>query len=103
MKARHVVGFVGASLLSLAAVDASAGNTTAVNSSAVVLMAASGNEGRLDGEMKRRGPGFEQSDVTTLVKDGKQYVVMVTMQSMDEKSGYGPWQCSCSSYELQAV
>ncbi len=106
MKARHVVGFVGASLLTLVAADATAGNTapgTAVNSSAVVLMAGSGNEGRLDGEMKRRGPGFEQTDVTTITKDGKQFVVLVTMQSMDEKSGYGPWQCSCSSYELQAV
>ncbi len=105
MKSRHVVGIVGASLLTLVAADASAGATapqnTAVNSSAVVLQAGGGNEGRLDGEMRLRGPGFEQTDVVTLNKDGKQFVVLVTMQSMTGE--YGPWQCACSSYEMQAV
>ncbi len=108
MKTRHVVGFVGASLLSFVAVDASAGNTgtdpgkKVLNSSAVVLQIGAGNEGRLDGEMKRRGPGHEQADVVTINKDGKQFVVVVEMKSFDDASGYGPWQCTCSSFELQA-
>jgi MYXO-CTERM domain-containing protein len=99
MKTRHVVGFVGASLLSFVALDASAGNTP-VNSSAVVLQVGAGNEGRLDGEMKNRSPGHEQADVLTINKDGKQFVVMVEMLGMDEKTGYAPWQCACSSFEL---
>jgi MYXO-CTERM domain-containing protein len=103
MKTRHVVGFVGASLLSFLAVDAQAGSTDPVNSSAVVVQVGGGNEGRVDGEMRLMGPGFEQTDVVTLQKDGKQFLVLVTMQSMDDKSGYYPWQCSCSSFELQAV
>jgi len=104
MNTRHVVGLIGASLLSLVAVDASAGSTDPSNatfSSALVIQVQGGNDGRLDGEMKRRGPGAEQPVLTTLTKNGKQYVVEVHMQSMTEASGYGPWQCSCSSYEMQ--
>src|SRR5262245_49485120 len=101
MKTRHVVGLIGAAVLCIAA-DASAADPTAVTRAAAVLQAGLGNEGRLDGEMRLRGPGFEQTVLTSIVKDGKQYVVLITMQSFDQKSGYDPWQCSCSSYELQA-
>jgi MYXO-CTERM domain-containing protein len=101
MKTRHVVGLVGAAVLCIAADANAADPTAAVSRAAAVMMAGDGNMGRLDGEMRLRGPGFEQTDVVSLQKDGKQYVVLVTMQSFDQQSGYGPWQCSCSSYELQ--
>ncbi len=101
MKTRHVIGFIGASILTLVAADATAADTAVVSRAAAVLQAGTGNEGRLDGEMRLRGPGFEQTDVVNVQKDGKQYLVLVTMQSFDQKSGYGPWQCACSSYEMQ--
>ena len=80
MKSHHLLGFLGAcSALALA------GDALATPSA--VMQIGNGNMGRLDGEMRLRGPGFEQTDVVTLNKDGKQYVVLVTMQSMDE-AGY---------------
>jgi MYXO-CTERM domain-containing protein len=102
MKMRHVVGFVGAACLTAFASHSSADTTTAVARAAAVLQVGDGNQGRLDGEMRERGPGFEQTDVITLNKDGKQYIVLLTMQSMDETTGYAPWQCACSSFEMQA-
>lgn len=73
------------------------GQTVKQSSAAQVTLVASGaKRGRLDGDVKLRYPGFEQ---TTLVYT-KGHVVMITMESVKEPNR-GPVQCSCSSYELR--
>jgi MYXO-CTERM domain-containing protein len=73
-------------------------NPQAVTQSAQVLSVASGaKRGRIDGEMRLRYPGFEQSTVAFT----KNHLVVVTMEAVQEP-GKAPVQCSCSSYEMQA-
>lgn len=62
----------------------------------VTLVASGAKRGRIDGEMKFRYPGFEQ----TTVVNTKGHIVMITMEAVQEK-GKSPVQCSCSSYELR--
>jgi MYXO-CTERM domain-containing protein len=47
--------------------------------------------------LENAGPGVEQPAVTTLTKNGKQYVVTIWMSSMVEND---PNQCKCSSIAL---
>ncbi|CAN5924220.1 hypothetical protein BH11MYX4_BH11MYX4_58850 [soil metagenome] len=69
-----------------------------ITTAASVLNVASGaKRGRLDGEMKFRYPGFEQ----TTVAFSKNHIVLITMEAVLEK-GKAPVQCSCSSYEMRA-
>jgi MYXO-CTERM domain-containing protein len=63
----------------------------------VVNVASGATRGRLDGDMRLRYPGFEQ----TTVVNTNNHIVLVTMEAVQEP-GIGPVQCSCSSYELQA-
>ena len=89
------------------AADSLAADTTApqatpdrVSARAQVLTVGTGNEGRMDGEMKRRYPGFEQSTAAAV----GDHLVVVTMKATvrDEKLGtYGPVQLACSSWQLQ--
>lgn len=114
MKAR-VLGLIGGGvLLSLAApADADQATTTqapqavaASTSAAVLEVVSDGNLGRQDGEEKRRTPGTEQSQVKVVVKDGKQYLVVVYMAGIDkdkDPEGRGPYSIECTSYEMQAT
>lgn len=68
----------------------------AQSNAAQVIIAGDGNRGRLDGEMRLRYPGFEQSTVV----HSKGHVVVITMEAVD-KPGSAPVQCSCSSYKLR--
>src|SRR5688500_1355593 len=67
--------------------------------SPTVLELARGFGGPQDEE---GGAGNEQSTVATVVKDGKTYIVTVYMSS-DVVSGDRPWQCKCSSVELDPM
>ena len=107
MRSRHTLSVVLGSALMLAGIDASAdpnaaapkapGETVQATQSAQVLSVASGaKRGRIDGEMKLRYPGFEQSTVAFT----KNHIVVVTMEAVQEP-GKAPVQCSCSSYEMQ--
>ncbi len=81
-----------------AAADVATGDAITPTAAAQVINVASGAaRGRLDGEMRLRYPGFEQ---TTVVYT-KNHLVMVTMEAVHEPNR--PYvQCSCSSYELRA-
>lgn len=107
MRTRHIaLGILAGSAVFAPAILSSAQTAPAVaperiSARAQVLQIGSGNDGRLDGEMKRRYPGFEQSTVTAV----GDHIVVVTMRSMvtDAKAGtYGPNQLACSSWQLQA-
>jgi MYXO-CTERM domain-containing protein len=92
----------GSAVLALA--SQAAGDTAPAQApltrAAAVLQVGDGNQGKLDGEMRLRGPGFEQTTVVNLQNNGNSYIVLITMQSFDDPSGFWPWQCSCSSYQL---
>jgi hypothetical protein len=82
----------------VAADVATGGDVISVTAAAQVLNVASGAaRGRLDGEVRLRYPGFEQ---TTVVYT-KNHLVLVTMEAVREPNK-APVQCSCSSYELRA-
>jgi hypothetical protein len=95
MRARHhATSFLGILAAAFAA-------TVATTSSAMptsVMAIGGGNEGRLDGDMRERGPGFEQTSMVNVVQNGTSYIVLITMQSVTD--GNSPWQCSCASYQL---
>lgn len=85
---------------SLAADTAPQATPDRVSARAQVLTVGTGNEGRMDGEMRRRYPGFEQSTAAAV----GDHLVVVTMKATvrDEKLGtYGPVQLACSSWQLQ--
>jgi hypothetical protein len=51
---------------------------------------------------KDGGAGNEQIDVTTFIKDGKQYLVSIYMSSnVEEKDS--PWQCKCTSTLMDSI
>ena len=52
--------------------------------------------------IEQGGAGNEQPTVTTLSRDGKQYVVTIFMSS-DVDFWEFPWQCKCTSVELSAT
>lgn len=64
-----------------------------------VLELAGGYGGPMDDE---GGAGNEQATVATVVREGKTYLVTVYMSS-DVSSGDRPWQCKCSSVELDPI
>lgn len=53
-------------------------------------------------EDERGGAGNEQPSVAVVEKDGKRFVVSIYMSS-DVSSGDRPWQCKCSSVELDPL
>lgn len=63
--------------------------------SAQVIRATQGNAGRLDGDVKFRYPGFEQTELVYT----KNHIVMITMEAVNER-GKAPVQCSCMAYEM---
>jgi MYXO-CTERM domain-containing protein len=65
-------------------------------SAAQVILIGNGNRGRMDGDMRARYPGFEQ---TTIVQS-RNHIVAITMEAVQEPN-QGPVQCSCTSYQLQ--
>src|SRR5690349_15967312 len=106
MRTRHALGFALGTTLALSTSLTFADSTPvpaitdAVPQSAaaqVTLVATGAKRGRIDGEMKLRYPGFEQSTVV----HSKNHLVIVTMEAVHERDK-GPVQCSCSSYELRA-
>ena len=106
MRSRNTLSVVFGSALMLTATTVLADTAPSPNvtqqptitQSAQVLSVASGaKRGRVDGEMKLRYPGFEQSTVVYT----KNHLVVVTMEAVQEQ-GKAPVQCSCSSYEMQA-
>lgn len=91
-------GFTLALLSTTAFADVLGKDSTTLTSAATVISVASGaNRGRIDGEMKFRYPGFEQTTVVL----SKNHLVLITMEAVAEK-GKAPVQCSCSSYEMRA-
>jgi MYXO-CTERM domain-containing protein len=107
MKTRTALGFAMVSVLALMSSSVLADTTSPdpnaagvvlkPSNAAQVLMVGSGaKRGRIDGDMRLRYPGFEQ---TTLVYT-KGHIVLITMESVHEPNR-GPVQCSCSSYELR--
>ncbi len=105
MRSRNTLSVVFGSALMLTATTVLADTaptpavtaTPSITQSAQVLSVASGaKRGRIDGEMRLRYPGFEQSTVVY----SKNHLVVVTMESVQEQ-GKAPVQCSCSSYEMQ--
>lgn len=111
MRTRHPMSVVFGSALLLAAAPALADTSAPAvpadpsqpvvappSAAAQVLNVASGaKRGRIDGEMKLRYPGFEQSTVVL----SKGHLVIVTMEAVQEPNS-APVQCSCSSYEMRA-
>lgn len=108
MRSRYALGFGIATVLAFAAPGANAQQApnsgaqlqqspTQSNSARVLQVANGVKRGRIDGEMRLRYPGFEQSTVVY----SKGHVVVITMEAVDEPN-LGPVQCSCSSYELRA-
>jgi hypothetical protein len=100
MRTRHALGIGIASTFALSSLtsfaDVAAPDTTQQSSAAQVVMVASGaKRGRVDGDMRLRYPGFEQTTVVAT----KNRIVMITMEAVQEP-GKAPVQCSCSSYEL---
>jgi MYXO-CTERM domain-containing protein len=72
--------------------------TQLTTTAAQVLQVASGaTRGRLDGEIRLRYPGFEQ----TTVVHSRGHIVLVTMEAVREP-GMAPVQGACSSYKLRA-
>src|SRR5262245_47300849 len=59
-------------------------------------------EGKGGFKFEQGGAGNEQPTVTTLARDGKQYVVTIFM-SADVDFWEIPWQCKCTSVELSAT
>ena len=100
MRNRHVLGMIGATVVLSLAASASADVPTQVDQpisrAAQVITVADGNRGRMDGEMRLRYPGFEQ---TTVEAVGNHFV-MVSMEAVQEPNK-APVQCTCFSYELQ--
>lgn len=108
MRTRHTMSVVFGSALLLAVTPALADTVNPdlpatpvpdaqLSGAAQVINVASGaKRGRIDGEMRLRYPGFEQSTVVF----SKGHLVVVTMEAVQEK-GSAPVQCSCSSYELR--
>jgi MYXO-CTERM domain-containing protein len=105
MRSRHTMSVVfgcalmltGTTVLADTAPGTEVAVTPSVTQSAQVLSVASGaKRGRIDGEMRLRYPGFEQSTVAYT----KNHLVVVTMEAVQEP-GKAPVQCSCSSYEMQ--
>ena len=96
----HALGLVVVSTLVVTATTAFADvanpDQSAVltpSSAAQVLTVGSGaKRGRIDGEMRLRYPGFEQSTVVNT----KGHLVVITMEAVQEP-GKAPVQCSCSS------
>ena len=111
MRTRHTMSVVFGSALLLAAAPALADTAAPAvpanpsmpvvappSAAAQVLNVASGaKRGRIDGEMRLRYPGFEQSTVVL----SKGHLVVVTMEAVQEPNS-APVQCSCSSYEMRA-
>lgn len=103
MRTRHALGIALGSTALLSSVFAFADTATPTSeipqsSAAQVTMVASGAKlGRVDGEMRLRYPGTEQ----TTVAISNNHLVLITMEAVQEP-GRGPVQCSCSSYELRA-
>lgn len=106
MRTRHALGF--AALVSTIGLTTSFGfadtnvdpqveKVKQSNAAQVTLVASGAKRGRIDGDMRLRYPGFEQ---TTIVAS-KGHLVLITMESVQEPNR-GPVQCSCSSYELRA-
>ncbi|MBS2019386.1 MAG: hypothetical protein JST00_41370 [Deltaproteobacteria bacterium] len=100
---RTALGLTIASMLVLSSTVAFADTAAAPDqqnilqsNAAQVITAGDGNRGRLDGEMRLRYPGFEQSTVVY----SKGHVVVITMEAV-HKQGSSPVQCSCSSYKLR--
>jgi len=107
MKNRHALGMSFASMIVLstsvvfadtATPTGAAPDLTQTQSAAaqVISVASGANRGRIDGEMRLRYPGFEQSTVV----HSKGHIVVITMEAVAEK-GKAPVQCSCSSYKLR--
>lgn len=101
MRTRHALGTAIVSMLALSSAFASADTATVTQTpqsaaAQVTLVGSGAKRGRIDGEMRLRYPGFEQ---TTLVVS-KNHIVMITMEAVQEQ-GRAPVQCSCSSYELR--
>jgi hypothetical protein len=67
------------------------------NAASVTQVGSGAKRGRIDGDIRLRYPGFEQTTVVAT----KGHIVMITMEAVREQ-GQGPVQCSCSSYELRA-
>jgi MYXO-CTERM domain-containing protein len=104
-----VAGALGVALVTPAAADPQTGAAATPISMSPAVVSVSGpnggNMGRLDGDMRLRGPGFEQTAVIPMSKNGNEYIVLITMQSIlsNQQTGdIGPWQCACSSYQLNA-
>lgn len=102
MRTRHALGTSLVFTLFTAAVPAFADVVTPstdipefTGGAAQVLRLTPGNSGRLDGEMKFRYAGREQ----TTVVNTKNHLVMITMEAVNER-GKAPVQCSCMAYEL---
>jgi hypothetical protein len=90
---RRVIGL-------LAGVGAiAAGTHQAAAETPKVLQLAEGKGGF---KIEQGGAGNEQPTVTTLARDGKQYVVTIFMSS-DVQFWEIPWQCKCTSVELSAT
>lgn len=104
MRTRHALGFALVSTIALSssfvladtAVDQAPVTFKPSSAAQVTLVASGAKRGRVDGEMRLRYPGFEQTTVVA----SKGHIVLITMESVDEPNR-GPVQCSCSSYELR--
>ena len=104
MRTRHTLAFA---LVSALAFSSSVGLADTLdqankpvkqsNAAQVTMVGSGAKRGRIDGEMKNRQAGFEQ---TTIVHS-KGHIVLITMEAVQERDK-GPVQCSCSSYALQA-
>jgi MYXO-CTERM domain-containing protein len=105
MRTRHALGTgLVFTLLASAApaladvtVPSAAGDTASQydTGSAQVLRVTPGNFGRMDGDVKFRYPGVEQTELVY----SKNHIVMITMEAVNER-GKAPVQCSCTSYEM---
>ena len=100
----HALGLVVASTLVVTATTSFAdvanpdqsANLTPSSAAQVLTVASGAKRGRIDGEMRLRYPGFEQSTVVNT----KGHLVVITMEAVQEP-GKAPVQCSCSSYKLR--
>jgi hypothetical protein len=103
MRTRHALAFALVSTLALVSSVGYAADTLAdtpvkqSNAAQVTLVGSGKDRGRIDGDMRLRYPGFEQ----TAVVSSKGHIVLITMEAVQERNR-GPVQCSCSSYQLRA-
>lgn len=102
MRTRHALGtglaftLIAATAPAFADVNVPVGDSAGLESGAAqVLRVTTTDFGRLDGDVKFRYPGVEQTALAFV----NNHIVMITMEAVNER-GKAPVQCSCTSYEL---